>query len=145
MQEDRTSEAQLTKEISEDINKILVATIQVPNGEGRKEGEEEKEEKVVGCVAVKPFAEGELEVGMLSVQPNMQSSGIGSKLMNAAIELMKKEFNAKRAVVLTISVREDVLGWYKRLGFKETGEYKPLYPHMRPTVDCHFVISKKDI
>jgi len=57
----RIKEEELEKQIKEDKAKILVAEAII---EGKTQ--------IVGTVAVKPYAEGEAEIGQLAVSPKLQ-------------------------------------------------------------------------
>jgi ribosomal protein S18 acetylase RimI-like enzyme len=96
---------------------------------------------------VKPFAPQEAEVGMLAVSPTLQSGGVGSQLIHAAIARGKLEFNATRAVVTVLNERQDIMGWYKRLGFVETGDTFPFPENSKEVllVPMHFVVLKKEL
>ncbi len=53
-------------------------------------------------------------------QPGLQHKGLGKILMKKAEELAKKEFGAKKMLVISgIGARE----YYKRLGYKRDGPY----------------------
>jgi ribosomal protein S18 acetylase RimI-like enzyme len=65
-----------------------------------------------------------LYLGMLTVKPELQGFGIGKKLLQAA-ELYAKN-NACILIMMTvISVREELIAWYERFGYKKTGRKKP--------------------
>jgi len=52
---------------------------------------------------------------------------------------------ANKAVVTVLSMREDILKWYKKLGFVETGDM-PLLSWMQMKVENgKFIILKKDL
>jgi hypothetical protein len=51
---------------------------------------------------------------MLSVAIKSQSGGVGSLLMRAAFDASASTYRATRAVVIALSVRDDVIAWYKR-------------------------------
>ena len=61
---------------------------------------------------------------MLSVSPEIQAQGIGKKLLKAADDYAKQ--NGCNAVEMTvISVRKELIAWYERNGFKDTGKKEP--------------------
>ena len=60
---------------------------------------------------------------MLSVSPTAQSQGIGKKLL-AAAEQFAKEQQCAFIYMTVISVRHELIEWYKRNGYKDTGERK---------------------
>lgn len=82
-----------------------------------------KEGRIMGCVLLVNKTD-QLYLGMLTVSPLDQNSGIGKELLKAA---------QKHALVLglpklsmtVISSREELIQWYKRHGFRDTGKREP--------------------
>lgn len=88
-----------------------------------------------------------LYLGMLSVSPLLQTGGIGKKLMQAA-EAFAREKNCPCIFMNVISVREELIAWYERLGYRDTGERKPLTGDTRfgkPVQPLEFAIMEKKI
>ncbi|REL38667.1 GNAT family N-acetyltransferase [Rhodohalobacter sp. SW132] len=77
----------------------------------------------VGVVALKPLND-DLELTKMAVQESARGNGIGTKLMNAAIQ-KALEMNAGRMVLFTdpLKLRPAFL-LYRRFGFTETPFYK---------------------
>jgi ribosomal protein S18 acetylase RimI-like enzyme len=73
-----------------------------------------------GCVYLKK-QEGKLYLGMLSVWPAKQGAGVGKALMAAAAEYAGQQ-GCKVIRITVISVREELIAWYERHGFRRTGE-----------------------
>jgi ribosomal protein S18 acetylase RimI-like enzyme len=65
-----------------------------------------------------------LYLGMLCVSPAAQARGIGKKLL-AASEEHAREKSCSSIIMTVISVRHELIGWYERHGYKQTGETKP--------------------
>lgn len=63
----------------------------------------------------------QLYLGMLTVSPELQNSGIGKKLL-AEAENHAKTLGLKSIIMTVISVREELVNWYKRRGYADTGE-----------------------
>lgn len=106
------------------------------------------EEKVVGTLLIQPNQNGEkeAEIGLLSVSPLYQSRGIGGKLIRQAfVEMQQLGFT--HAIMHVLENRPDVLSWYKKLGFVETGERIPfIWPEMlKVDKDLHVLTLKKPI
>ena len=93
------------------------------------------ENKIIGTVLLEQH-EDYFYLGMLTVQPDLQTSGIGKQLMNAA-ETYAKANNVFTIKMTVISVRHELIAWYERRGYKNTGETKPF-----PT-DIKFGIQKQ--
>jgi ribosomal protein S18 acetylase RimI-like enzyme len=80
-------------------------------------------ETLVGCVNLQHKGDY-LYLGMFSVTPEKQNAGIGRKLLQAAEELARQwHLDAIRMSV--ISVRSELIAWYKRNGYADTGERIP--------------------
>ena len=79
--------------------------------------------KIIGCVLLKVKA-NELYLGMLTVSPDLQNSGIGKKLLRQA-EIFAAEMSLPKIVMTVISVREELIAWYKRNGYVDTGAREP--------------------
>ncbi len=63
-------------------------------------------------------------LGMLTVRPALQGGGIGKKLMLAA-EAFVTEQGGSRIVMTVISARTELIAWYARRGYQDTGVRKP--------------------
>ena len=80
-------------------------------------------QKIIGCVEL-VRQKNKLYLGMLTVDPLLQGKGNGKKLMAAAEEHARK-CNCSVVYMTVISVREELIAWYKRRGYRDTGERKP--------------------
>lgn len=76
--------------------------------------------ELVGSVFLQPQA-ADLYLGMLSVEPTRQAQGIGRQLVAAAEEFARRQ-SCIGIRITVISVRQELLAWYERLGFRPTGE-----------------------
>lgn len=104
----RTSEASLENMIDNPTAEILVA---------------EKENEIVGCVYLEK-KNRVLYLGMLTVKPTLQASGIGAMLMQAAEENARQR-DCNRIQMTVITERESLIQYYERKGFRDTGERAP--------------------
>jgi GNAT superfamily N-acetyltransferase len=102
----------------------------------------ELDEAMIGCVYVEMRGERSY-LGLLSVDPQRQREGLGSRLMKAAEEYCAKA--GSRFVDLRIvNVREELPAFYHYLGYTETGT-EPFTPGLNPKVPCHFVKMSKPL
>lgn len=96
---------------------------------------------VLGCVFIELF-ENPLGIGcylgMLTVNPQLQTRGLGKALMSAA-ENFARERGAQLVTLGVIQVRESLMAWYERRGYKKTEKTKPF-----PYGDVLFGIPKRD-
>ncbi|WP_310557172.1 GNAT family N-acetyltransferase [Flavobacterium sp.] len=100
--------------------KELLEIIQEPNTSIFKFVENQK---TIGCVLLVK-KENKLYLGMLTVSPELQNSGIGKKLLKFA-EDYAFELSLSKIVMTVISVREELIAWYKRHGYLDTGKREP--------------------
>jgi ribosomal protein S18 acetylase RimI-like enzyme len=104
----RTNETELIELLSEQNNTILKYS---------------EEDQILACVLLIE-KKIQLYLGMLTVSPSLQNSGIGKKLLNAA-EIHAKKMNLSSIVMTVISVRTELISWYMRHGYKDTGAREP--------------------
>ncbi|HNR07116.1 MAG TPA: GNAT family N-acetyltransferase [Saprospiraceae bacterium] len=88
-----------------------------------------------------------LYLGMFSVSPQMQGKGIGKQLLKAADEYAR-HLGCTAIYMSVISVRDELIRWYQRHGYKDTGERKPFVEdgltgkHLRP---LEFMTLEKEV
>lgn len=76
---------------------------------------------VVGCMAVRDFGNGLLEVRSLAVAPERQGGGVGRRMVEAAKERLARERGDFRLFALTLAP-----DFFQRLGFAVVA--KELFP-----------------
>ncbi len=82
-----------------------------------------EQHELIGCVNLQKHGQ-KIYLGMFSVSPNVQGGGIGKKLLAASEEYASQA--ACTAIYMTvISVRAELIDWYKRYGYVDTGNRKP--------------------
>ena len=99
---------------------------------------------IAGCVYLHK-QERRLYLGMLTVSPLLQGSGIGKKLLKAA-EQYAKENNCSSIFMNVIYIRHELIAWYERHGYRQTDERKPFPTDQRfgiPTQVLEFLIMEK--
>ncbi len=99
-------------------------------------------DSLAGCVYIEPKGE-RAHLGLLSVDPGRQRSGIGSLLMQVAEEYCRNA-GCRLVDLEIINLREKLPAFYRRLGYCETGT-APFPAHLTPNVPCHFVTMTKDL
>lgn len=78
--------------------------------------------EIIGCVNLQQYS-NKTYLGMLSVSPHLQGAGIGKQLLSAAEEYAK--YHQFDFIYMTvISVRTELINWYKRHGYYDTGKRK---------------------
>ncbi|MFI8348611.1 GNAT family N-acetyltransferase [Streptomyces sp. NPDC085596] len=63
--------------------------------------------------------------GMFAVSPTLQGSGLGKAVMAEAERQARTAWGATEMHMTVISVRDDLIGWYERRGYRRTGETTP--------------------
>ena len=78
---------------------------------------------IEGCVYLQEKKD-RLYLGLLTVSPIIQSKGFGKQLLALAEEYAR--MNAKPVIYMTvISIRQELIDWYERHGYKRTGKAVP--------------------
>jgi ribosomal protein S18 acetylase RimI-like enzyme len=94
--------------------------------------------QIVGCVLLEAQKEN-LYLGMLTVAPDLQASGIGKLLMQESEKIASQE-GFEKIVMTVISVRHELIAFYERRGYINTGEKKPF-----PMNDDNFGLPKQNL
>ncbi|MGL2986196.1 GNAT family N-acetyltransferase [Flavobacterium sp. RSSA_27] len=79
--------------------------------------------KIIGSVLL-IAKQDVLYLGMLTVSPELQNSGIGKQLLKAA-EDHAKLLSLKTIQMTVIGIRKELLAWYIRNGYEDTGRRQP--------------------
>ena len=95
-----------------------------------------------GCVYVELRGERSY-LGLLSVDPSQQQTGLGSLLMTAG-ENHCRELGSRAMDIYIINLRTELPPFYQRRGYVETGTL-PLPPGIETTQPCHFITMAKDL
>lgn len=106
----------------------------------------DEKQNLRGCVFLRK-TENQLYLGMLTVSPELQGGGIGKKLLEASEDYARQQ-GCHKIVMTVISVREELIAWYERKGFRTTGEKSPFPNDPRfgiPKRDLEFVVMEKDV
>ena len=128
----RTTEQELAEILEDQKNTLLKFT---------------ENNRIIGCVLLVE-KEPQLYLGMLTVSPELQNSGLGKKLLQQA-EIHASALGFSKIVMTVISVREELIAWYKRNGYVDTGVREP-FPenHISDSISKHpleFMVLEKRI
>jgi len=77
--------------------------------------------------------------GMFSVRPDLQGAGIGRATLAEAERIARDDWHCGEMHMTVISVRDELIAWYERRGYKRTGIYSPF-----PYGDARFGLPKRD-
>ncbi len=103
----------------------------------------------VACLSLKRTGD-ESYLGMMTIKPTAQGAGLGRQLLEAA-ERWAVEHWSSRAMHMTVIVqRVELVAWYERRGYQQTGERKP-FPYgderygLPQRDDLEFVVLRKSL
>lgn len=85
--------------------------------------------QITGCVYLEIKAP-KLYVGMFSVSPLLQGKGVGRALLEAAAQ-SANELGCDTLTMTVISTRHELIDWYIRRGYHNTGEVLPFHHHVK--------------
>jgi Predicted acetyltransferase len=97
---------------------------------------------MAGCVYIEPRGD-RTYLGLLSVEPSRQQSGLGSLLMMAAEERCRARGD-RFIDMLIVNLREELPGFYKKHGYVETGT-SPFPEDVETKLPCHFINMSKEL
>ena len=99
-----------------------------------------------GCVYLEKRG-NRMYLGMLTVSPMLQAKGIGKQLLVKAEEYAQSQ-ECSIIEMTVISVRAELIAWYKKHGYKDTGEKKPFPNEVKfgiPKRPLEFIVMQKEI
>ncbi|MFJ1797925.1 MULTISPECIES: GNAT family N-acetyltransferase [unclassified Streptomyces] len=77
--------------------------------------------------------------GMFAVRPGLQGGGLGKLIIAEAERTVRESWGVGEMHMTVISVREDLIAWYERRGYRRTGVLTPF-----PYGDERFGIPQRD-
>ena len=86
----------------------------------------------VGCVQVTNRGDRLCYLGLLCVEPQLQTGGVGKRLLQAAEDLARDIFEATSMEMTVIDSRVELIAYYERRGFVRTGERRPFPVEVDP-------------
>jgi ribosomal protein S18 acetylase RimI-like enzyme len=69
--------------------------------------------------------------GMFAVAPTRQGSGLGNAVLAEAERVVREDWRLPVMRMTVIDVRDELIAWYERRGYRRTGIYKP-FPYGDP-------------
>jgi ribosomal protein S18 acetylase RimI-like enzyme len=101
----------------------------------------------LGCIVVRLDEDATCELSMFAIHPDEQAGGLGRTLLTAA-ETYACHKGARLAELTVVHVRDTLIAWYERQGYRRTGATKA-FPYHDPSLgqplrnDLHFVVLAK--
>jgi ribosomal protein S18 acetylase RimI-like enzyme len=104
---------------------------------------------ILGTVLLAPAEDAAWYLGMFTIRPELQNRQLGRALLSASEEFAKAR-GARSICMGVLNVRNTLIGWYERRGYRRTGKSKP-FPYRdlrfgRPLRDdLEFVMLEKQL
>ncbi|GGT96998.1 GNAT family N-acetyltransferase [Streptomyces coeruleorubidus] len=98
----------------------------------------EREGRIVACCQVEHRGE-HAYFGMFAVSPRLQGAGLGKVILTEAERLARETWGVTEMHMTVISVRDDLIAWYERRGYRRTGRMTPF-----PYGDERFGVPQRD-
>jgi len=101
---------------------------------------------ITGCINLQQH-EDKLYLGMLAVHPGLQGGGVGKELLKASEEYARS-IQCSAIYMTVISLRTELINWYVRHGYKDTGKRKQFDEdgvtgkHLQP---LEFIVLEKNV
>ncbi|MDZ4350345.1 MAG: GNAT family N-acetyltransferase [Xanthomonadaceae bacterium] len=98
----------------------------------------ERDGDLVACAHI-AVDDGAGYFGMFSVRPGLQGDGLGKQVLAEAERIVRDEWHCALMRMTVIDVRDELIAWYQRRGYRRTGITKPF-----PYGDERFGVPKRD-
>ncbi|MFF4957088.1 GNAT family N-acetyltransferase [Streptomyces sp. NPDC001222] len=98
----------------------------------------ERDGVVVACCQLEHRGEAAY-FGMFAVSPTLQGEGLGKTVIAEAERMARATWGVTEMHMTVISVRDDLIAWYERRGYRRTGRMTPF-----PYGDERFGIPQRD-
>ncbi|MEU0250186.1 GNAT family N-acetyltransferase [Streptomyces sp. NPDC006235] len=98
----------------------------------------EQEGRIVACCQLEHRGD-HAYFGMFAVSPRLQGAGLGKVILAEAERLARETWGATEMHMTVISVRDDLIAWYERRGYRRTGRMTPF-----PYGDERFGVPQRD-
>ncbi|WP_327312878.1 GNAT family N-acetyltransferase [Streptomyces sp. NBC_01235] len=98
----------------------------------------ERDGRIIACCQLEHRGD-HAYFGMFAVSPTVQGAGLGKVVMAQAERQAREDWGVTEMHMTVISVREDLIAWYERRGYRRTGRMSPF-----PYGDERFGIPQRD-
>jgi len=86
-----------------------------------------RDEEIIGSVHLEKVDAATAYMGMLVIQPVLQGQGLGKQFIREAEQVARAEWGTARMQIQVITLREELISYYERRGYRRTGEIR-LFP-----------------
>jgi GNAT superfamily N-acetyltransferase len=110
---------------------------------------EEPAGPLLGTVWLEPKSDATWYLGLLTIRPDLQNRQLGRALLAAAEEFARTR-GGRTMRMTVLNVRDKLIAWYERRGYKQTGETQP-FPYDDDRFgtplrdDLYFVVLEKPL
>ncbi|MCQ4213998.1 MULTISPECIES: GNAT family N-acetyltransferase [Streptomyces] len=98
----------------------------------------ERDGAIVACCQLE-HRDDHAYFGMFAVSPALQGAGLGKVIIAEAERFVRETWGVREMHMTVISVREELIAWYERRGYRRTGKMSPF-----PYGDERFGIPQRD-
>ncbi|MEV6962555.1 GNAT family N-acetyltransferase [Streptomyces sp. NPDC051207] len=98
----------------------------------------ERDGRIIACCQLEHRGE-HAYFGMFAVSPTVQGGGVGKIVLAEAERQARETWGVTEMHMTVISVREDLIAWYERRGYRRTGRTTPF-----PYGDERFGVPQRD-
>lgn len=98
----------------------------------------EREGQVVACCQLEHRG-AHAYFGMFAVSPALQGEGLGKVIIAEAERIAREAWGVTEMHMTVISVRDDLIAWYERRGYRRTGKMTPF-----PYGDDRFGVPQRE-
>ncbi|MEU6980728.1 MULTISPECIES: GNAT family N-acetyltransferase [unclassified Streptomyces] len=98
----------------------------------------ERDGVIVACCQLEHRGEAAY-FGMFAVRPELQGAGLGRQIIAEAERRVRELWDVREMHMTVISVREELIAWYERRGYRRTGRMTPF-----PYGDERFGLPQRD-
>ncbi|MGW6544380.1 GNAT family N-acetyltransferase [Streptomyces massasporeus] len=98
----------------------------------------EREGRIVACCQLEHQGD-HAYFGMFAVSPLLQGAGLGKVIIAEAERRARATWGVREMQMTVISVRDDLIAWYERRGYRRTGRMTPF-----PYGDERFGVPQRD-
>ncbi|MER5577183.1 GNAT family N-acetyltransferase [Streptomyces massasporeus] len=98
----------------------------------------ERDGRIVACCQLEHQGD-HAYFGMFAVSPQLQGAGLGKVIIAEAERQARAAWGVREMQMTVISVRDDLIAWYERRGYRRTGRMMPF-----PYGDERFGVPQRD-
>lgn len=110
---------------------------------------DQNEQILIGCIFLQYKPETNAAyLSLFAVRPDLQNRGYGKFILSTAEEYCQREWNADYIELKVIVQRSELIAYYNRRGYFETGQCQPLIPASTSRLkrdDIHTCFMRKSL